>query len=1003
MLTHTTRGPAAPRGKYALYCLIFVSGVAGLIYQVVWHKYLSILLGAHARATSVVLAIFMCGISAGYITFGRWSRWKPWNLLFAFCVVEILLGFYAMVFPVLFRLAMPLTAKLYASVGIDSIFIDIFVSALLIGFPTFLMGGTLPLLTQGLSESVENASSTHARIYGFNTVGACFGSLLAGYLLVPSTTLPKAVALAGFLNILVGVTTYFLYARNLPFTRTVPPAEPATDKMPLSARGVCLFAIGLLSGFYILSLETVLIRLVGLSTGSSNYNFTLIVSIFVFGLGFGSLLVRKISHYTETRLFWNQLAASAFLMLLYVSGDYWPYWVHLVRIIFRDSPQNFYLYQAALGTFFFVLLALPIGFCGLTMPLCFHLLKDKQESLGNRVGQLYGLNTLGCVLGALLGGFGLLYVINLDQLFKLCALLCVVTAALAAYMMTLRSRPGPLVFSLGSTVFTLVLIGLMMAPLYNKLRYVQPFRQQYPTTASYEGIDEFTAYLSSSTEYLYYKDGPNTSVGIGVSKNGEAERSRTIFVNGKSDGNTRGDLLTMALTGHIPGLLARKLDDVCVIGFGTGITTGSLARYKETGKIELVEIADTILKNASYFDAYNGGVSTHPKVSFNAMDAFRFMGGTTKMFDVIVSEPSNPWVAGVENLFSAEFYEIAKKKLQPDGVFVQWVQTYSFNDDLLKMVFKTITSHFPYVAVFQMLDHDIALVASRQPFTKADLARTDARFNDNRDARRALAEIGITRLETLLGYEIVPTEMTPYLTDVPDEHHLEAPKLSHSAARAFFVNSSAKIHAMRRTLKEFYPAVRTSLLYKMLDGQPVSKEALEAMRTAYCDHPTAKAKTLCEEAVVLGKWITPDAPLETTYEGVVSNGDFRSLASYQKVKKLKVFGMNDLKEVQDMFDVYKKYYSPIAMLPIAPVMTLLENCLEVNGPDRAIHGDCLLQKAAVLEIAEPENPTFLVTLHQFEDWFASLSPSLDHYTRFKKANEILSKLAREVESAKKKS
>lgn len=986
-------------GRFLIYTLIFLSGISGLVYQVVWHKYLSILLGAQARATAVVLAIFLGGISAGYQVFGRWSRNKKWNLLFAYSLVELGLGVWAFVFPYLFRGMMPLVYKLYAAWGVESIAIDVLVSSLLLAFPTFLMGGTLPLLTQGLSEDLAAASGTHARIYGWNTVGACAGSLLAGYVLIPLTDLPVTVSLAGSLNVLVAIVSYFAFAKYTPVQKPAPMKKE--ERSRLSLRTALLFGVALCSGFYVLTMETVLIRLVGLSTGSSNYNFTLIVSIFVFGLGFGSLLARRIGDYSERQLFWNQLTVASSLFLLYLTADNWSYWAHLIRIVFRDTPQNFYVFQLALGVWFLLLLAVPVGFCGLTLPLCFHLLKDKKETLGYRVGQLYGLNTVGCVLGALVGGYALLYVLDLDQLFKLCVLVALISTSLAAYYCVLGGKPTQLQISLGTGVFTTVLVGTLIAPLLSKERFTQPFRQQAPIAqVSYEGAAAWGRYLGSATTYMFYKDGPNTSVAIGTTKTNGQEKSRTIFVNGKSDGNTRGDFFTMNMTGHFPGLFARKLDHVCVIGFGTGITTGALAKYRETNRIDVVDIADTILKSAHYFDAYNGDVSTNPRVHFNAMDAFRFLGGTKDSFDVIISEPSNPWVAGVENLYSGEFYEMAKEKLTKDGLFVQWVQAYSFNDDLLKMVLKTITNHFPYVSVFQMLEHDIALVASREPLTKADLQRAEARFESNPAARASLAEGGLTRLESVLALELVPAPLTRLLAEDAEEHRLEMPRLSHGAARSFFVSSSAHVHSLRRTMKEFYPAVDKSLLAIYLDGKAPTREMLEAMRGSFCESQHAKSKVLCEEAIVMGKWEYPIAPFETVYEGAASRQDLRDIASLRNpVTFTKSFTMNDFKETQGLFDLYKKFYSPIARFPVDPIVARIDSCLKLVPPTDDLHGDCLLQKAAVLEIARPEAPEFLATIRQFGEWFSRMSNQADSFRRFKKAQDILDRLVRDMHPA----
>ena len=201
-------------GRWILYGLIFLSGSSGLIYEVVWHRYLAILLGAQARATAIVLAIFLGGISLGYACFGRWSRNKKWNLLLAYAIVEAGLAAWAFLFPSLFRLMLPLTAKLYSLMGVNNLLIDVAMSICLIGLPTFLMGGTLPLLTQGLSRDLADASQTHARIYGFNTLGACLGCLLAGYVLIPMGGLARAVYYAAQVNLLVAAAVYLLFARS---------------------------------------------------------------------------------------------------------------------------------------------------------------------------------------------------------------------------------------------------------------------------------------------------------------------------------------------------------------------------------------------------------------------------------------------------------------------------------------------------------------------------------------------------------------------------------------------------------------------------------------------------------------------------------------------------------------------------------------------------------------------------------------------------------------------
>ena len=449
----------------------------------------------------------------------------------------------------------------------------------------------------------------------------------------------------------------------------------------------------------------------------------------------------------------------------------------------------------------------------------------------------------------------------------------------------------------------------------------------------------------------------------------------------------------MNMTGHIPGLLARSLDRVAVIGFGTGLTTGAIARYRETKSVDVVEISDTIIKDAHFFDKYNGGVSMNPKVHFNEMDAFRFLTGTHENFDVIISEPSNPWVAGVENLYSAEFYEIAKRKLNPDGVYFQWLQSYSFSDDLFRMVLKTITSHFRYVSVFQMMEHDCLLVASQKPLTRDDLLRGKARFESNSSANRSLQEVGINRFESMLALEIIPAQITPLLGEGYPQHRLETPRLSQGAARAFYVGTSASPHAMRREMKQYYPAIDSSLLSLYLEGRKPGSELVEEFRKTFCDNPEARSKSLCEETIVMAKWLNPTSSVDVAYSAVPQS-DFRNLASFAPAPALKGFTEDDLLEAQRMFDVFKRYYSSIARIPSDPILSRLGECLKRIPAKTELYGDCLLQRAAVLEVVRPDAAEFRDSLASYSEWFAKISPDISGYQRFKDANEILERVFR---------
>ncbi len=974
-----------------LYSLIFTSGISGLIYQVAWHKYLAILLGAQARATAVVLGIFLGGISLGYWMFGKWTRWKRWNLLLVYCLVEVALGFWGFAFPYMFQGAMALVPKLYSVFGLTNIVTDIVLSAALIGVPTFLMGGTLPLLTQGLSEGIDEASKTHARIYGFNTIGACLGCLLAGYILIPQTNLGLTVTFAGLLNVTVGLVCYFLFARWASPQEVAPPSE-ADRAGSFTPTQITLLIVGFFSGFYIISLETVFIRMMGLSTGASNYNFTLVVAIFIFGLGMGSLIVRDIGKYTVSRLFWNQIWVAAGLLLLYVSGDYWSYWVHMLRASMRDIPQNFYFFQFLLGIGFFTLLSIPIGLCGLTLPLCFHLMKDTREGLGQRVGQLYGLNTVGSVLGAIIGGYLILDFIDLDHLFKLCVLMASVTAVAAGMMYVQVMKPRKSTKTWAMALGLATLIGTIVAPEYTHERWIQPFRHPAPTEATYKGAQAFGEFLTRHTKILQWDDGPNTSLGVGASLFSGKEVSRSVFVNAKSDGNTRGDYFTTVLLAHLPALLAQNPKEACVIGFGTGITIGTLTLYPEVQNINVVEISNTIINNRHYFDPYNHEVSRNPKVHINEMDAFRYLGGTEKKFDIVISEPSNPWVAGIENLYSLEFYRTAKAKLNPKGVFSQWIHTYSFNDQLLQMVMHTMAEVFPNISVYQLKGGDLALIGTVEPITKEDLARAAVRMNSSPALKKDFEGSGLDRLETVLALEIVPAPIAKAISLGGEFHRLESPRLSNEAAKAFFSGDGANIQATRRKYKEYFPAIEASLLSLYLGEKPISPEALESFKKAFCESEQSKIRYLCEETLVLTRFQQPKYDPSGQMKDIIPARELASVNEFHEPPK-KRFGVDDLQEINNLFNLYKKFASPIARLPVSHLTTNVDYCLRTTALTEELYGECLLQKILILETAHLPGPNLSSSIQQYLEWFPSLAKTSTNYGKLLEAKNILAKMA----------
>lgn len=959
------------------YFLVFLSGISALIYEVLWQRYLAILLGAQARATAMVLAVFLGGMSFGYYCFGRLSKRKNFLFWKYFSLIELGLALWALLFPTLFHFCLGQTTRESTFLG------DLFLSLVLMGVPTFLMGGTIPLLTQGLSRNLTASSRVHSRVYGYNTLGAGLGAFLSGFILIPETSFRLALYVGAFFNLIVAVSAYFIF--SFASTQESPESEFDLPTSRLNLRQSLILLVGFFSGVYVISFETILIRLVGLSTGSSNYVFSLIVSIFIVGLALGGLMAKRIKKYTEVRLFWNQVILAFSLVLLLATVYYWPYWVHLIRIHLRDYASAFYPYQACLALLFFALFFIPTLLCGMVLPLCFHLFKDERENLGYRAGQLYSLNTIGCIFGAVLGGYYLLNFFNLDQIWKGLVLFVSLSAIVSYAIYLSRYRPSKLKITTQAVGFAIPLVYLFSVPVLDHRIYLQPFRSQEATEESFFGADDFYSKLAKSTKILFWKDGPNTTVGVGASPTEGEEASRSLFVNGKSDGNTRGDYFTTVMLGAIPALLNQNPESVYVIGYGTGITIGTLGVFRDVKTIDVAEISGTILENASLFDSYNGNVSQNPKVRRHEIDAFRYLSSSQK-YDLIVSEPSNPWVTGIENLYSQEFYEKAKKSLSSHGYLVQWIHTYSFNDDLLKMVFKTMGTSFPYISVFQLKGGDLALLGALEPFQKENLESVARRLEEPA-AKMLLESAGIVGVAGLAALEIMPPALVQKLGEGGEIHSLESPRLSQRASKAFFMGSQANTVLMKRAQPIFLEGSLLSLYWREKGSR---QNDLSELYQTYCVHVASKNSRLCEEVQITGEMI-----VKTYYQGQepfqkVEGRDLASVRSFQS--RIPIRSIQDLVVEYNLFDSYRKYISPISFFRPETFMTPLQSCLGSAKKDSELWGECLLQKLIVMDTLKINEEEFKKDASVFLDWAKTVPKTSRIYEKVEQAKYILVRL-----------
>ncbi len=915
--------------RLLVLALTCATGFSGLVYEVAWQKVLATLLGSHSEATAAVIGLFLGGLAIGYSLFGSVTRrrtaraarqGRPARLLVLYGGIEAAIGLYALVFPLLFDAARAVSPHLPGSQGALGFAIDVLLSALLIGPPAVLMGATIPFLTQALARDLEDATRVHALVYASNTVGAFAGALCAGFWLVPSLGLVGVLVAMGLVNLGAGTALAALDSRvrAAGLGMAVAPADARAQR---SLPGFASFlAIAGLVGFAMAALQTTFIRLGGLAFGASQFTFSMVVAVFVLCIALGSFAVSALPRIPAALLPGCLWALVAVLALLYPALGDATYWAHALRSLFGDDPAGFLPFQLASFGALLAAIGPAVVLSGATLPLLFHHLRRELGELGDLAGRLYSSNTIGSLVGALVGGYALLFWLDLHAVYRV----CVAGLALAAGLATARVA-GPRRRWAAPAV--LASLGLLAAlPTWPPERLSAGlFRNRSAFPETWEGPAAFFA-ARAGIAVPFYDDDPTASVAVREQRLADGRLNRAIATNGKSDGSLLGDYLTMALAGLLPALLADDPSQAFVIGWGTGVTAGELAALDSVREVVVAEISPAVLRAAPFFDAGNLDASHSPKIRSVRSDAYRALLRTPGRFGVIVSEPSNPWVTGVEMLFAKEFLEAARARLAPGGVYAQWFHTYETDAETVALVLRTYATVFDHVAVWYATGIDLLVLGFESPGPALDLDRLEAR-SSRPDFRAGLARCGIASLPELLAHEILPLDVLGAARLEGPIHTLLHPRLSHAAARAFFAGRQG---ALPRTAGREPARVgaRNSLVVRWAAQRGGLREAdLAALARETCEHRTRECVTW------LARW-RAEAPGSTDRRALLHElGEQRRLLAERQelVVLARLFtatplGGDPWTSTDGTVEAFARYYHHASPFPRAALANAWDRC-----------------------------------------------------------------------------
>jgi spermidine synthase len=794
----------------ALVC----SGMGGLVAEVVWSRALAALYGSALTATGLLLAIFMGGLGVGSWLGGRVSKRLSRPLL-AFGVTEIAIGSLILFTPSWFAFVEPLVKEWDVRLPDTlALLVPAALTLPVLGVIVVLMGATFPLFLAHEASRRESLAEDSGLVYGINTFGAVIGTLAAGFVLLPALGIMRSLAIAASLDLAAGIGAIVLAIGSARVKTPLAAEESAThrDERPMRLAMMTAF----LGGAAALALEVAWFRALMLIFGSSVYAISLMLAAFLLGLSGGAILLARRSDKANSitaalgRLHW-QVAFSATLVTFLVQivpGAY--------IALLSGSRGAFGVVTTGTFALIFILLLIPTFLMGAALPTSIRLgAEARGEHATAEAGKVYAASSIGSCVGALSASFLLIPFSGVRG-----TVLAAVLASMAASGAALHASKDREARRLGKQVAAL-LAGLWILWYANVL----PWDWRILTGGYYAYAHLYSENLETSTEptrrrltmedglafgreravprryetprpdarskLLSWEDGKLAQIAVVEDSDG----IRTLLINGKADASTgSGDMRTQLLLGHLPVLLAPDgaRGRAMVIGLGSGVTTGAVASWPYES-VTAAEIEPAVARGAAYFSEANGNVLENEKVSLRIDDARRILDRDMGRFHLITSEPSNLWMSGVSLLFTREFFELVRNRLDEGGVFCQWIHLYQVGNEDVRTLVATMSGSFPHIVAFAD-GTDLLFIASRSPL-ELDPVEWRNRLESNDEALDSLLAAGIRQARDLASGIIADERGLEEWSRGAVLHTDDRPILEFTAARRMGFDQSSSILA----------------------------------------------------------------------------------------------------------------------------------------------------------------------------------------------------------------
>ncbi|MGA2066302.1 MAG: fused MFS/spermidine synthase [Thermoguttaceae bacterium] len=800
--------------------LLMGSGACALIYQVTWLRELRLVFGSTTAASAAVLAIFMGGLGMGNALLGRRADART-NPLAFYALLEGLIAITVGLSPWLIDASRAVYIHFGGQMALGmfaATAVRLLLSAFILLAPTVLMGGTLPAAVAAVTTPEDENRRAVAILYGVNTVGAVGGAMASTFLMLPLLGTRFTLWSACLVNAAVSTCAWFLSRHRLvTASAAAPPAKPRARKesvqqpKPPVAAGqglphpIHVYATAGVVGFAFMLMELVWYRMLAPILGGTTYTFGLILSVALLGIGLGAALYPLCFRGRQPGLQSLSLTCgleAVFLAVPFALGDR----LAIAAAMLHESNRAGFPGEVLGWSAIAVIVVLPAAILsGVQFPVLIALLGRGQKDVGRQVGATYAFNTLGSILGSLAGGFGLIPLLSAVGAWRavgitlagLCAYLAVVAARAQRQW---RTRLAPA----GAGILAVSLFALGGPTAVWRHGDVGAGRARLPKPWT----DNAKIMWENLRRHgiVWQADGVEAGVAIAV------DSGFSFMVNGKCDGNAIDDACTQIGLGILPAALHPDPKTCFVVGLGTGETAGWLGKIPSVERVDAVEIEPALDEMVRRCAPVNGDVFNNPKVHVIYNDAREVLLSNRQTYDIIASEPSNPYRAGIANLFTREFYEAAGGRLNEGGLLIQWLQAYETDVTTVYTVLATLKSVFQHVEIWQSKHDDMLLLCSNQPFsyTAEGLRRRIAQ----EPYRTALAVAWrATRMEGFLaryvaGERLVEEASRNYARCLNTDDHN---RIEYGFARTLGRPggfSLAKLHQLAATMESHRPACR---------------------------------------------------------------------------------------------------------------------------------------------------------------------------------------------------